>query len=662
MSRILGIDLGTGSSACAVMDGGAIRHVPSPETGAGGKPFPSAVSFFADGSCLIGRAALEHRAYSPESTILGVKRRMGGGPVEVFGRAYRPQFVAALLLMRMRVDAEKHLGAKIDRAVITVPASFDDTQRQATKEAGMIAGLDVIRLLPEPVAAAMAYGAGNMKDGRLLVFDMGAGTLDISVVEVDSGLYEVVSTSGPADLGGMDMDAAVAGRMLERAGVEPTAQAMAQAVGAAEELKVSLSRAAAASYDLEVCAGTERKRVAGTMTRDEFDGLVRGIAERAAETMAQTLSGAGLSADQIDRVILAGGAARTPCIRRAVASAIREPEEGSDLDLAVATGAAIEAGILANDGNLPAAYGGITLLNVTPLDLAERAREGGVEKPVVMIPKNTAYPAERTAAFYVNKPMQTEVSIDAWQGDFSGGRGFESGVKIGTFTLGGLRKGRVNKVEVTYRIDSDGLIEVSAREAGTGTSDSLLIGKTGDGAPPPGLAAPEEMDEYEAAYRDVLSPYETPVDDPPAGDGGAMSWMCECLSAAKGILAEHHAFDRSFFDRSSFELFMQADMQYAYAYIHMTGGPVYPIGIHAAYSQDTAENRRSLVITLVHELLHAIHPDWGHNRIRPEERRLANLAGYFDAYVEQDLMFLSGKMSACANSAPGRRYGGIKCR
>lgn len=660
---ILGIDLGTGSSACAVLKDGAVLHVPSPEKGSdASKPFPSAVSFFADGGCLIGRAALEQRAYNPDGTILGIKRRMACESVEAFGRSYRPQFIAALLLMRMKVDAERHLGAKIDRAVITVPASFDDMQRQATKEAGMIAGLDVIRLLPEPVAAAMAYGTENMQRGKLLVFDMGAGTLDISIVEVDSGLYEVVATSGPADLGGVDMDAAVAGWMLAQAGIEPTERTLAQVGGAAEDLKVALSRAETADYDEAICAGKEQKRAVGTLTRSVFDGLVRGVTRQAADAIAQTLSSAGMLAHEIDRVILAGGATRTPCIRDMVASVLKEPEEGADLDLAVAAGAAMEAGILANDRNLPSVYGGITLLNVTPLDLAERAREKGVEKPVVMIRKNTPYPTEHTEAFYVNKLMQTEVGIDVWQGDFSGGRGFESGVKIGTFTLRGLRPGRTNKVAVTYLIDSDGILEVSAREEGTGTSGNLVIGKTGEGTPPPGLGAHEDMDLYERAYRDARHLREIADDRDLSGSkAGEMSWMCECLSAAKDILKQHHAFDPGFFDRSSFELFMQADMQYAYAYIHLTGGPVYQIGIHAAYSEDTRENRRSLVVTLVHELLHAIHPDWGHNRIRPEERRLANLAGYFDAYVEQDMMFLSGRMSACANSAPGRRRGGVRC-
>lgn len=661
MSVIMGIDLGTGSSACAVMDKGAVRHIPSPENGAAtGKQFPSAVSFFADGGCLIGRAALEQLVYNPAGTVRGIKRRMGDGPIEIFGRSYRPQFISALLLMRMKVDAEKHLGKKVRRAVITVPASFDDIQRQATKEAGMIAGLDVLRLLPEPVAAAMAYGAGRAWQGRLLVFDMGAGTLDISIVEIDSGLYEVVATSGPADLGGMDMDSALAGWMLGQAGVEPTDQALAQVSSAAEDLKVALSSGETAAYDQAVDLKDGRKRVAGTVDRGTFDDLVRDITERAAGALEQTLRQAGLSAEQIDRVVLVGGAARTPCIRSMVASVLKEPESGADPDLAVATGAAIEAGILANEKDLPAVYGGITLLNVTPLDLAERARERGVEKPVVMIPKNTAYPAEHTQAFYVNKMMQTEVGIDVWQGDFSGGRGFESGVKIGAFVLSGLRPGRTNRVEVTYRIDSDGILEVSAREAGTGTSENLVIGRTADASPPPALGAAEEMERHEEEYRDTLSPYEIPVERQPPRRGGGMSWMCECLSAAKDILRQHHAFDQSFFDRSSFELFMQTDRRYAYAYIHLTGGPVYQIGIHAAYSEDTLENRRSLVVTLVHELLHAVHPDWGHNRINPEERRLANLAGFFDAYVEHDLMFLSGRMSACS-SQPGGMPGGVLC-
>ena len=316
--------------------------------------------------------------------------------------------------------------------------------------------------------------------------------------------------------------------------------------------------------------------------------------------------------------------------------------------------------MLANEGNLPELYQGLTLLSVTPLDLAEEARKDGIVEPIVMIPKNTPYPTSYTQTFYVNKIMQTEVKIGIWQGDFEVNPGFIGNVNLGSFMLRGLRPASNNEVKVTYEIDGDGILTVHAKEIGTDIEHDLTIDKIWEqeSAVAQLSYTPEDdsddMESYENQYRDVMSPYEIPIErkqvksKPPNHD---MSWMCRCLSDAKNIIKKHHVnLDPAFFDVSKFELFIQDDMQYAYAYIHLSDDPIYQIGIHPLYLKHTRETQRSLVITLVHELLHAVRPDWDHDKIRPEERKLANLAGYYDTYVESERMFLSGRMSFCNNN------------
>ena len=678
MMRILGIDLGTSGSAAAVLIDGKVQLVASPDMYKSAKPFPSVVSFFEDGGCLIGTHALEQAAYNPHGTVSNVKREMGTGRrIEAFGKKFTPQFISALFLMKIKVDAEAFLNEKITKAVIAIPANFNDIQRQATIDAGQIAGLDVVRLLPEPIAAAMAYGLNCVREpSKILVFDMGAGTLDVSVIEVDSGFFEVVSTAGSTRLGGIDMDAVIAEWLLEEiakqhdGGKKPTdKQSLAHVNEIANKIKLGLSEQDKVSFDEEVGGAF---KISGKIARTTFNELIGGLLGKCRDVIISALDGAGLRPVDIDKAVMVGGPSKVPAIHQLLSETVREPEQGIDPYFAVATGAAIEGGVLANDENLPELYQGLTLLGVTPLDLAEEAQKDGVIKPIVMIPKNTPYPTSYTRTFYVNKIMQTEVKIGVWQGDFEMNQGFIGNVSLGAFTLSGLQPACQNEVEVTYEIDSDGILTVHAKEVGTDTEYELVIERTWEQegvVAELGYEDPEQYEDdikgvrsHESRYRDVMSPYEIPIEEyniKSAGGDAGMSWMCQCLAEAKNIIKAHHTdLNPTFFDASKFELFLQEDMQYAYAYIRLSGGSVYQIGIHPSFVGHTRENQRSLVVTLVHELLHAIHPEWGHNKIRPEERKMANLAGYFDTYVEKERMFLGGRMSFCNNvtmNGSGRR-------
>ena len=663
--KVLGIDLGTSSSAAAVLVDGKIQLVPSSEKNVSTvKPFPSVVSFFGDNGCLIGSAASEQSVYNPKGTIFNIKRKMGTGErIKVFGKEYPPEFISALLLMKIKIDAEKLLNEKVTKAVITVPANFNDVQRQATKDAGKIAGLEIIRLMTEPVAAAIAYGVHKVVNPeKILVFDMGAGTLDVSFVEVDGGLFEVIATSGPTNIGGINMDEEVGSWLLsefKRQNPESSLDehSLSQVRELAKRLKVELSEKEQVPYDEVLTFGESQSMFSGKITRQLFEDLIGHIITESQMAINQVLKDAEMTPSGIDRIILVGGPTKIPAIKKMIAQTVKEPEKDVDPDFAVSVGAAIEGAILANEQNLPVPYQGLTLLNVTPLDLGEEAREKDQHKIVLMIPKNTPYPTEYTRTFFVNNIMQTEVKVGVWQGDFELDPRFVGNVNIGTFTMHGLQPGMQNEIEVTYGIDDDGILTVKAKEVGTNTEQELVVDRTwaNSGAPPQLEYAEKEMKDFEKKYYNVLSPYEIPVDGNAANnsikENQGLGWMCKCLSEAKNILKTYHNnFDPAFFDTARFELFLQLDMQYAFAYIHLTGGPVYPIGIHNAFKENTRENQRSLVITLVHELLHAIHPNWGHNRIRPEERRLANLAGYFDTYREKEIKFLSGQMSLCNNS------------
>jgi molecular chaperone DnaK len=679
--RVLGIDLGTSSSSAAILIDGEIKIIPSSEKKTTIiKPFPSVVTFFDDGSCLIGESALEQSFYNPKGTVFNTKRLIGSYQrVEVYGKQHLPQFISALILMKIKLSAEKFLNEKVTKAVITVPAYFNDAQRQATRDAGKIAGLDVIHILTEPVAAAIAYGAKVLKGTtKIMVFDMGAGTLDVSIIEFSDGLFEVLATSGNTALGGIDMD-----KKIEHFLINETRKQNGESTNLddeiikiqikklAEEIKIKLASNDSVEINESFSNSKLEYKVSTKITREQFKEMIHDILEKSELCIYDALRGAKLTPEEIDKVILVGGPTKLPIIKELLTNVIKTPEEGVDPYFVVANGAAIEGAILGDERNLPVLYQGITVINVTPLDLGEAIGQNSPNYRIkLMIPKNTPYPTEHTERFYV-KPSVDKCPIEIWQGDFDKNPSFHGNAKLGEFMLEGLTPMDEKYVDVTYNLDADGILRVTAKEIMSKIKKELLITRMGEYiTPPPELEYYEnEVIKTEKKYRrDILSPYEIPVSEYDQvlsnTESNEYGWMCECLSDAKNIINTHHSFDCiEFFKNSSFILFLQLDKQYAYAYIGMTGGPVYHIGIHNALSDNNQQNQRMLTIVLVHELLHAIHPDWGHDRINPEERRLANLAGYFDALHEMEILFLSGKMAMCNNHyGESGKYVKIHCR
>lgn len=665
-SKVLGIDLGTSSSAAAVLIDGKIQIIPSSEKSNGSvKPFPSVVSFNQDGiGCTIGNSAVEESVYNPKGTIFNVKRKMGSKEkIRIFEKEYLPQFISALLLLKIKIDAEKFLNEKISKCVITVPANFNDIQRQATKEAGEIAGLNVVRLISEPVSASVSYGLDKIQsNSKILVFDMGAGTLDVSVIEIENGLFEVLATSGPTDLGGIDMNEKIV-TWLKKIVFEKEKNfvldefAEHQLNRIAEKLKILLSQKESVSFEEDITSSESQIKISGNITRNDFEEMINPIIKKSEKVIYDILKEAKIPKDKIDRLIPIGGPTKIPIIQKMLSS-IKIPEEGVDPDFAVCIGAAIQGAVMAGDSNLPALYQGLTLLNVTPLDIGEEAQKDGQRIIKLMIPKNTTYPTEFSETFWVNKPMQTEVPISIWQGkDFESNPSFADNVNIGHFVLRNLTKGIANEINVTYSIDDNGILTVSANEVSGNSSGQIIVDRIWDeSSPPPQLEHDKEvLNTIEMNYRShTMSPYEIPIEQVQTpsyrnSDSEKYCWMCDSLKKAIDILKKHHNFDISFFDNAKFPLSLQLEKQYVFAYIQMTGGPIYPISIHNSLKEKSNENQRMLVVILVHELLHAIHPDWNHDKIRPEEKKLANLAGYFDALHNMDILFLSGKMSLCNN-------------
>ena len=627
------------------------------------KPFPSVVSFDQNENCLIGLAALEESSYNPKGTIFNVKRKMGSGQkIKIFDKLYLPQFISALILMKIKLDAEKFLNEKIKKCVITVPANFNHNQRQATKDAASIAGLDAIRLMNEPVAASLAYGLHKIEgSAKILVFDMGAGTLDVSVIDVNDGFFEVLATSGPTTLGGINMNEKIIlwlKELLKEQNTNPVLDELVnfQLQEISERLKLELSTKNSISFDEKITFDKNQLNLSGTLSREAFENMIQSILEQSKTVISQILKEANLKSTDIDRVIPIGGPTKIPIVKSMLTESIKIPEEGVDPDLSVAIGAAIQGATMNGDPNLPVLYQGLTLLNVTSLDFGEGAQSKGQRIIQLMIPKNTPYPTEYTYKFFINKPMQDISSISIWQGeDFKSKPSFADNLNIGHFVLRNLRKGIQNEIGVTYSMDADGILTVSAQEIGGDSKGEITVEVDYDGQPPPQLGqAKKDLDKFKKKYRShTMSPYEIPVEQyVPDTDSNSEKycWMGDSLNKAIEIIKTHHKeFDKSFFDTAKFELSLQLEQQYVYAFIQMTGGPVYPISIHNSLKEKTDSNQRMLVVILVHELLHAIHPDWNHDKIRPAEKRLANLAGYYDAIHDMEILFLSGKMSMCNN-------------
>ncbi len=665
--KVLGIDLGTSHSAAAVYSDGDIRIVPSFEgKSSSTKPFPSVVSFLESGEILVGNAALEQSTYNPKGTVFSVKRKIGmRDTFEIFEKQYLPEFIEALILTKIKLDAEHLLKEKITKAVITVPAYFNDNQRQATKTAGEIAGLDVIRVMTEPVAAAVSYGLGKMeKPTKVLVFDLGAGTLDVSVLEIDGSFFEVIGTGGDTHLGGIDIDTELTNYLITECKKQNGATTIIddtirhQLNRFAEMIKIELSDKKEVSINEVFYSHDSQISLKLTISRQDLERIIEEpILKKCEQCIYNVLNDLKIIPDKIEKVVLVGGPTKMPAIHRMVSRILKEPEMGVDPVFSVARGAAIEGAVLTNDSNLPVLYQGLALLNVTPLDLGEKALLKSGELGVkLMMPKNTTYPTEVTQTFYKKFPTSPKIEVSVWQGDFQNNYGFYGNENLGSFWLYVPQREDL-EIEVTYKIDADGILTVSAVEKSTGNREHIVIEKIGGTViPKPQLDYfSKETERFEEEYvkktYDVLSPYEIPIRNQTTSGSNKYRWMCICLNDAKAIInAFHTGYDcRTFLSKAEFELFIQQEQQYTFAFIGLGMHPKYPIGIHNALKEDSKENRGMLTVVLIHELLHALHRDWGHDQIRPAEHVLANKAGLYDALRNMDVLFLSGKMSFCNN-------------
>lgn len=477
--RIIGIDLGTSNSAACVYIDGKPTIVPSAEGATVyGKAFPSYVAFSQDGDLLVGEPAKKQAITNPENTIKAIKRKMGSDyTVEIQGKTYTPQQISAFILQKIKRDTEAFLGEKISKAVITVPAYFDDNQRTATKDAGTIAGLDVLRLLNEPTAASLAYGLNkdNDDDINILVFDMGGGTLDVTIMEFGDGIFEVKATSGDTQLGGKDMDFAIkkhlADEFMDEHGVNllDDPQSDMRLEESAERAKIELSNTIETEINLPFIAmdsDGQPLNLITTMNRSKLESLVEPIVKRCGETIQRALDDAVMAPEDIDKVILVGGPTRMPIVQEYVELYLnKEVERGIDPMECVAQGAAIQAGVI--DGVI----GDLILVDVTPLSLGTEVANGSTS---VIIPRNTAIPFRKSEIYTTAQDNQTGVNINVVQGER---KMAEDNANLGSFLLNGIPPAPrgVPQIEITYEIDADGILNAKAKELSTGVEQSIII-------------------------------------------------------------------------------------------------------------------------------------------------------------------------------------------
>jgi len=478
--KIIGIDLGTSNSAAAVVEAGRPTIIPSAEgTSLGGKAFPSYVAFTKDGQMLVGEPARRQAVSNPEGTVMAIKRKMGTDyKVSVYGKDYTPQQISAFILQKIKRDAEAYLGSKVEKAVITVPAYFNDNQRQATKDAGLIAGLDVVRIINEPTAAALAYGLDKSeKEQKILVFDLGGGTLDVTIMEFGSGVFEVISTSGDTQLGGTDMDNSIVDYIVKEfkadtsIDISKDKMAVQRVREAGEKAKIELSSTLETELNLPYLSADASgpKHLTMKFTRAKLEDLVRPTIERCRKPMSQAIDDAKLSSDKIDKVILVGGPTRMPIVQKFVEDIVGQKiVRGVDPMECVAMGAAIQGGVL--EGTVK----DILLLDVTPLSLGVETLGGVCHK---LIERNTTIPTRKSEIFSTAADGQTSVEIHVLQGERPMAT---DNVTLGRFHLIGIPPAPrgIPQIEVTFDIDANGIIDVKAKDLGTGKEQKITITAT----------------------------------------------------------------------------------------------------------------------------------------------------------------------------------------
>ena len=472
MSKIIGIDLGTTNSCVSVMEGGEPVVIANAE---GGRTTPSVVAFSKTGERMVGQVAKRQAIQNPDRTIASIKRKMGTDEkVTIDGKSYTPQEISAMILQKLKADAEAYLGQTITEAVITVPAYFNDAQRQATKDAGRIAGLDVKRIINEPTAAALAYGVDKEDDQKIMVYDLGGGTFDVSILEIGDGVIEVLSTSGDTHLGGDDFDQRImnflASEFKKENGIDLTADkvAMQRLKEAAEKAKIELSGVTTSNINLPYITAdaTGPKHLDVTLTRAKFNELTADLVEKTMVPVRQAMKDAGLSASEISKVLLVGGSSRIPAVQDAVKKITgKDGFKGINPDECVAVGASIQGGVLGGDVK------GLLLLDVTPLSLGIETMGGVCTK---LIERNTTIPTKKSQIFSTAADNQTSVEIHVLQGEREMAAYNKS---LGKFHLDGIAPARrgVPQIEVTFDIDANGIVNVSATDKGTGKEQHITI-------------------------------------------------------------------------------------------------------------------------------------------------------------------------------------------